>query len=254
MAKSSFYGNELSHIAITYDRTTKTVVGSTCENISVTDAAASLTADTAVADIVAKYATEVDLIFDEAIGTAVEDCEVDYFYECSIGNWFSNAVKDATGADMAFINLSGIFESVPAGEITLRKLYQMSPFENELVVAEITGAQLHELWETTLETERMPQYGSLAFAGLRITYDSNAADGSKVQALAQLDGSEIEDGDTFTIATLDFLAGGGNDYALLPQLNWHGTAIMMRDAYADAMRTMGTLTADTTGWMVDIRR
>lgn len=254
VAKSSFYGNELSHIAITYDRTNKTVVGSTCENISVTDAAASLTADTAVADIVAKYATEVDLIFDEAIGTAAEDCEVDYFYECSIGNWFSNAVKDATGADMAFINLSGIFESVPAGEITLRKLYQMSPFENELVVAEITGAQLHELWETTLETERMPQYGSLAFAGLRITYDSNAADGSKVQALARLDGSEIEDGDTFTIATLDFLAGGGNDYALLPQLNWHGTAIMMRDAYADAMRTMGTLTADTTGWMVDIRR
>lgn len=254
VAKGDFYGNELSHISITFDRDGKTVTGSTIENISVADAAAGLNGDETVAGIVAEYAVEADRIFEEKIGEASEDCEVDYFYECSISNWFSNAVKDATGADMAFINPSGIFESVPAGEINLRKLYQMSPFENELVVAEITGAQLRGLWETTLETERMPQYGTLAFAGLYITYDSAAEDGSKVQSLSLPDGTEIKDDDVFTVATLDFLAGGGNDYTLLPTLTWTGTAIMMRDAYAVALRDMGTLTAETIGWMTDISR
>ena len=254
VVKGDFYGNELSHISITYDRVNKTVTGVTYENISVTDMAADLEQDETVAGIVAEYAVETDRIFDEKIGEASEDCDVDYFYECSIGNWFSNAVKDATGADMAFINPSGIFESVPAGEINLRKLYQMSPFENELVTAEITGDQLRDLWETTLETERMPQYGTLAFAGLYIIYDSTAEDGSKVQSLTLPDGTEIKDDDVFTVATLDFLAGGGNDYELLPALTWTGTAIMMRDAYADALREMGTLTAETIGWMTDISR
>ena len=254
VAKGDFYGNELSHISITYDREGKTVTGTSIENISVADAAGGLNADDTVAAIVAEYAVEADRIFEEKIGEASEDCEVDYFYECSIGNWFSNAVKDATGADMAFINPSGIFESVPAGIINLRKLYQMSPFENELVVAEMTGAQLRELWETTLETGRMPQYGTLAFAGLYITYDSAAEDGSKVLSLTLPDGTEIRDDDVFTVATLDFLAGGGNDYSLLPSLSWTGTAIMMRDAYADALREMGSLTADTIGWMTDISK
>ena len=254
VVKGDFYGNELSHISITFDRSAKAVTSSSYENISVADTAANLTPDETVARIVAEYAVEADRIFDEKIGEASEDCNVDYFYECSIGNWFSNAVKDATGADMAFINPSGIFESVPAGEINLRKLYQMSPFENELVTAEISGAQLRELWETTLETERMPQYGTLAFAGLYITYDSAAEDGSKVQLLALPDGTEIKDDDVFTIATLDFLAGGGNDYTLLPTLSWTGTAIMMRDAYADALREMGTLNSATIGWMTDISR
>ncbi len=254
VAKGDFYGNELSHISITFDRSAKAVTSSSYENISVGDTAAGLTPDETVAGVVAEYAVEADRIFDEKIGEASEDCNVDYFYECSIGNWFSNAVRDATGADMAFINPSGIFESVPAGEINLRKLYQMSPFENELVTAEITGAQLRELWEKTLETEHMPAYGTLAFAGLYITYDSAAEEGSRVQLLALPDGTEIKDDDVFTIATLDFLAGGGNDYALLPTLSWTGTAIMMRDAYADALRGMGTLTAETTGWMTDISR
>ncbi len=251
VAKCSFYGNELAHISLTYDRASKAVTASSCENISVTDAIASLSADEAVTGIVAKYAEETDRIFDNKIGDASENCEVDYFYECSIGNWFSNAVKDATGADMAFINPSGIFESVPAGEISLRKLYQMSPFENELVIAEFTGAQLRALWETTLETEHIQQYGTLAFAGLCITYDSAAQDGSKVQSLTLPDGTEIKDEAVFTVATLDFLAGGGNGYPLLPELSWTGTAIMMRDAYANALRTMGTLDAATVGWMTD---
>jgi len=254
VVKSAFYGNELSHISIQYDRASKTIVSSDCNTISIIDEVGTIEPDANIEAIVAKYAEEVDRIFDEKIGTASADIELDYFYECAITNWFANAVKDATGADMAFINPSGVFESVTAGDITLRKIYQMSPFENELVTTVMTGAQLHQLWETTLETERMPQYGTLAFAGLCITYDSTKEDGQKVISLTLPDGTEIKDTDEFTVSTLDFLAGGGNDYTLLASFEWAGTAIMMRDAYADSLREMGTLTPDLIGWMTDVSR
>ncbi len=252
--KSAFYGAQLSHIRLTYDRTSKTITDTQSEIIDVLDQSKTLKPDSMVESIVGKYSEEANRIFDEKIGTAAVACDVDYFYECSITNWFADAVKEATGADMAFINPSGVFENVPAGDITLRKIYQMSPFENELVITEMTGAQLKELWETTLETERLPQYGTLAFSGLCITYDSSAPDGKRIISLTTPDGTIIKNDDVFTVATLDFLSTGGNDYSILAGLEWTGTAIMMRDAYANALSQMGTLTSDVKGWMTDISR
>lgn len=254
IVKSAFYGNELSHIRIQYDLNSKTVVSSFADIVNLVNDAATIEPDIKIASIVAEYAVEADRIFNKQIGFASKDIEIDYFYECAITNWFASAVKDATGADMAFINPSGVFESVSAGPITLRKIYQMSPFENQLVTTEMSGAQLKNLWETTLEQERMPKYGTLAFAGLFITYDSEKPDGQKVISLALPNGKEIRDADIFTVATLDFLSTGGNDYTLLAKLNWAGTGIMMRDAYARTLSKIGTLEPDTIGWMKDTRK
>lgn len=253
VAKSAFYGNELSHIRITYDRTSDTVISATCDTIDVLGDT-SLMPEADVETIVADYALEADRLFDVEIGYASADIEMDYFYECAITNWFTTAIVDATGADMAFVNPSGVFESVSEGPISLRKIYQMSPFENELVLANISGAELRTLWETTLETERMPQYGTLAFAGLCITYDSTLPDGQKVLSLTLPDGTPIGDEDVFCVATLDFLAAGGNDYTILAGMEWESTAIMMRDAYAVYLGKIGTLTPETVGWMEDISR
>ena len=47
--------------------------------------------------------------------------------------------------DFALFNWGGIRSELPEGSITTRMVYQLMPFENYLVVAEVTGAQLYDM-------------------------------------------------------------------------------------------------------------
>lgn len=72
-----------------------------------------------------------------------------------IGNFFADALceqadgyfykKKRRHVDFALFNWGGIRSELPEGSITTRMVYQLMPFENYLVVAEVTGAQLYDM-------------------------------------------------------------------------------------------------------------
>lgn len=80
-----------------------------------------------------------------------------------IGNFFADALyeqadgyffkKKKRHIDFSLFNWGGIRSELPEGNITTRMVYQLMPFENQLVVAEVTGAQLYDMAKYLFENK-----------------------------------------------------------------------------------------------------
>lgn len=71
--------------------------------------------------------------------------------DTSIGHVVTGSYLALTGADLAFENAGGIRAGVPAGEVTAGDLISISPYGNTLATYELTGAQILETLERSLD-------------------------------------------------------------------------------------------------------
>ena len=56
--------------------------------------------------------------------------------------WSSRAIRETTGADLAYMNRGGVRDSLSRGTIRARHVWNILPFDNELVEAEVRGRDL----------------------------------------------------------------------------------------------------------------
>jgi 2',3'-cyclic-nucleotide 2'-phosphodiesterase (5'-nucleotidase family) len=62
--------------------------------------------------------------------------------DSALGNFVTAALRQSAGADVAFVNTTGIRADVPKGTVTLDDLYRVLPFDDEVVTLEATGKDL----------------------------------------------------------------------------------------------------------------
>ncbi|MDL2253227.1 5'-nucleotidase C-terminal domain-containing protein [Ruminococcaceae bacterium OttesenSCG-928-I18] len=134
--------------------------------------------------------------------------------ETNLGNFTADAILQATGADVTFMNGGSIRASIEAGEITRRDIITVYPFGNYLLTKEIDGATLlqameHAVAEYPESSPCFPQIGGMTF-----TLDASAEAGSRVQDLA-VGGQSVEEDKTYICAMDDYLAFGGDDFSML---------------------------------------
>ena len=93
-----------------------------------------------------KIATsDVDLITHDADGNRLVRKA-----ETNLGNLCSDAFRLVTGADIGYVNGGGIREAIPAGDVTFNDILSVYPFNNQVVVCEITGQALLDMLEMAL--------------------------------------------------------------------------------------------------------
>lgn len=81
-------------------------------------------------------------VLTETIATAEDDFSN---YE-EVGFLMCDAIRGATGADIAFINPGGVRVSTLAkGPVRTKDVYEMDPFGNEIVLFNLTGHEIHKL-------------------------------------------------------------------------------------------------------------
>ncbi|MFO7548436.1 MAG: 5'-nucleotidase C-terminal domain-containing protein [Acidimicrobiia bacterium] len=135
--------------------------------------------------------------------------------------------------DVALQNGGGIRNDniIPAGNLTELDTFAMVPFANFLSVVEgIPRAQFKELLENAYSRVEFGDGRFAQIAGFRVTYDASGvaqivdADGNVTTAgtrvrevvlddgTAIVTGGAVVAGDPITIATIDFLAKGGDQY------------------------------------------
>lgn len=132
--------------------------------------------------------------------------------ELPIGNLIADAHRHATGAQVALLNSGGVRRPLPAGPVEYGALYELQPFQNELVRLETTGAVLRAALEHALDGEgRVNAHVS----GMTVHYDPGAPQGSRVREVRLDDGRALGDADPVTIGMNHFLAGGGDGYTML---------------------------------------
>src|SRR5262249_8190704 len=127
--------------------------------------------------------------------------------ESLIGNWATEVLRRAAGAQ-AFLGTASSFRGgLPPGDVTLEDFYAPIPYTNKVVVAELTGRQVIDL--LALSVARAGSDGFSQQSGLRYRVDS----GRPVDVQILVDAARPEKGyvsivpeNTYRIATSDYQA------------------------------------------------
>jgi 5'-nucleotidase len=127
------------------------------------------------------------------------------------------------GADIALQNAGGVRIDIPAGDITVGKVYTLLPFKNVLVRITMTGQQVKDTVEDGIDSMLGSNggTGSGAYpytAGLRFDVDITKVKGARASNLEMQSNGQWVSFDlskTYKVITNDFTAGGGDNYLTL---------------------------------------
>jgi len=64
----------------------------------------------------------------------------------TLGNYIVTAMKEEYSADVSIMNTGGVRSTINAGEITVAEVYEVLPFNNEVITTYMTGRQLKSLY------------------------------------------------------------------------------------------------------------
>lgn len=154
------------------------------------------------------------------------------------GNLVADAFRARAQADLGFTNKGGLRTRLVAGPLTRRMLYELLPFDNDLVSFTLTGAQVRAALQAGLAKDRRPLEiggGSYRFA---------ERDGGRELRDVTVGGAPLDDARTYRVATSSFLARGGDGIGAFAQgkdLVDHG--VLLRDVLIAQAERDGGLTA-----------
>ena len=174
--------------------------------------------DAILAAKVGDYQASLDESLDVVIGeTAVELRTLGFLRgsaETAFGNLLADAMREATGADIALTNGGGIRGDTiypPGSRLTRKMVLTELPFGNKTVVLRLTGAQVREALENGVSRAENPSGRFPQVSGLAFSFGARRPPGERVTSIT-VAGAPLEDGKTYTLATNSFLANGGDDY------------------------------------------
>jgi 2',3'-cyclic-nucleotide 2'-phosphodiesterase (5'-nucleotidase family) len=123
-----------------------------------------------------------------------------------LGNLMTDAVREESGADISIHNVhGGIRATLPQGELTFGSVFRMFPFDNRLVVLDMSGADLRRI--IAVQAQKPDRWAG--FSGMRVFVACDGGD-MRVRMLRD-DGRVIADDDTLKVAVNDFLVLGGDN-------------------------------------------
>lgn len=227
-------GRWLGRLELTYDRETKSVVDAKREILTVfadSGQVNSVAPDPEVARMIEEVRGEIAPRLEEVIGFAGVELTVTRA-ECPMGNWMSDVIREYGEADFGFQNPGGVRSPLDVGPIHYEEVYRVMPFDNTIVTAPMTGAEIKEMLETSAARESF-----LHVSGLKYSVDYGKPEGARILGLSRLGGGDLDPAATYKIATNSFLAQGGDDLApIVDKPGTVDTGILIREAMAEACR------------------
>ena len=189
--------------------------------------------DPAVAAIIAPYHNQVTRQMREVLGTAPVPI-VKTAGESPLNNFVADLQRERAGqflgqpVDLGVMTNGGLRASLPAGPITLGHVFELMPFENELVVLEASGETVQQLFDYAARL-RLPISG----ATYSVTFD-----GIPTRIMIQGQPFNPAADRLYSIALSDYLAGGGDNLSFLRPVEPRHTGILLRTAIADHLRAL----------------
>lgn len=155
--------------------------------------------------------------------------------ECNLGNLITDSFFDYyankkskvphawSEVNAAVINGGTVRESIrQSSKVTLQDLQRAMPIDNELVLMNMNGSQLHKMFDHAVSNITLgPSHNGkfLQVSGIRVTYDLSRRSGWRVARLrilcANCSVPRYEDVDfqkRYTIVTTSFIANGGDGF------------------------------------------
>jgi len=132
-------------------------------------------------------------------------------------------------ADICVMNNGGLRSSLPKGEITKGMIFELMPFENELVILELGSDDYVQL------LEYITKRGGEPFAGVNIIMDEN---GTVLSQSLDLNKGKIR------VLTSDYLANGGDKMSFFKDKKQTKVGIKLRDAIINYCVAQDTISSE----------
>jgi 2',3'-cyclic-nucleotide 2'-phosphodiesterase (5'-nucleotidase family) len=171
--------------------------------------------DPGVQKLVARYTTDLDRELAGTVGRTEVALDARRqtlrTQETALGNFVADVMREALDADVAVMNGGGIRgdKIIAPGLLLRRDVYTLVPFSNAVVKLEVTGAALHQMFEYGLGQADNQGGGFLQVSGAQVSYDERRPAGQRITALA-VNGKPVDPNARYSVATIDFVAGGGD--------------------------------------------
>jgi 2',3'-cyclic-nucleotide 2'-phosphodiesterase (5'-nucleotidase family) len=162
----------------------------------------TVTEDSSLIMVIAPYQKELE----ERMNVVIGKSAVNLFKgrpEAPLNNFVTDLMRKRASkemkqpVDIALTNIGGLRSTIPKGPITLGKIYEVMPFENELVVIEFTGEQVKNL------AQEIGASGGEPISGLQITFEQGQLTD------VTIDGKPIIYEKKYSLVTTDYLSSPG---------------------------------------------
>ena len=184
-----------------------------------------VSSDTALKMLIQPYQDSLTHSVKQVIGFASHDLEKER-PESTLGNWVADAMLDyaeeVTGEtfDFALTNYGGLrILSIPAGPITVEQMFELMPFDNLLVVTELSADDLTELLDHVAKNGGWP-----VSRGIQFTISESRATNIRLKD------KPIDTEKTYRVVINDYIANGGSDCHFLKEKPQRTLNVLIRDA------------------------
>ena len=140
------------------------------------------------------------------------------------GNSYCQTQNLNNRSDAAYVNYGGLRASLPKGEITVERIFELMPFENEIVLVKISGESFIQM------AQNIAGRGGEGVAGMKLGIRTG-----KVSSLTTA-GKPIDPTAFYWVVTSDYIANGGDQMSMfLNPLEMINTKMKIRDLLIQAL-------------------
>jgi 2',3'-cyclic-nucleotide 2'-phosphodiesterase (5'-nucleotidase family) len=185
----------------------------------------------------------------DVIGKTAARMNRRYIEESDVGHVFTDAFRTIAETDIAFIHSGSLRKDLPDGDVRVVDLLDTYPFVDDVIVKEMSGAQLRRALEQSFTLER----GLLQVSGLEVEYDLTKAERQRLISVV-FNGDELADTDRLTVAAPGVLAEGGDLYTMFAESEAMRSAGKVTDVVTAYLAQREVLAVPTSGRPVDVAR
>jgi 5'-nucleotidase len=224
VTSAASYGRLLTKIDLTIDPSAHRIVEKHARNVPITR---DIAPDAEVARIVQAYADRAGSVTGRIVGyvkkglTGNSRAARNPSCETPLGDLIADAMRAATGADVAFMNPGGIRadllakrEGRPDFAVTYGDVFEVQPFGSSLVTMTLRGAEVLALLEAQFGSRQEPRILQVS-GGFSYLYAYDRAHERAVVSEVRLNGRPIDPARAYRVTVPSFLADGGDSFAIL---------------------------------------
>ncbi|WP_239020894.1 5'-nucleotidase C-terminal domain-containing protein [Pontibacter arcticus] len=182
--------------------------------------------------LVAPYRQQVTTKMSEVVGTAtIELNKADY--QSPLGNFMVDLQKEQSQPlygkpiDLSLMTNGGMRSPLPKGAINVGHVFELMPFENEVVVLTLDGATVQELFDFAAKAK-------IAILG-NATYTVKNGQATAIS----IGGKPFDAAKSYTLVTSDYLANGGDNLSFLSKAtSTENVGLLLRDAILQQIRQL----------------
>jgi len=164
-------------------------------------------------DYIEPYRNHINQDLDNVLSYAPENMDKSQGkWQTTIGNFLADITLEKANSlfekskgkkvSICLLNHGGIRAPIAKGDVTARTAYQIMPFENSLIIAELKAEQIIEMVEYFVQVQRAHPIAGMQ---IELSEDQNSYKNILIQ------GQPLDMTKTYFVATSDFLMTGGDN-------------------------------------------